>query len=116
MTDSEGPAWVGDHLMNLKHVTITPLPPLALAATGAGAAVRAAMEWEQEAVERELRGHPEDMLVTSWGSSVTWEVTVSEETFWRIAETFLGPEEVLEMKDYVAELARWEGDGGACMP
>ena len=49
------------------------------------------------------------------GGSITWEVECSEEKFWDLCAMFLGPQEVVEMKDYVSALADWEGDGGSCL-
>jgi len=49
------------------------------------------------------------------GGRVTWEVQCSEEMFWGLVAKFLGPQEVAEMKQQLADLAVWEGEGGSCM-
>lgn len=45
---------------------------------------------------------------------ISWEITVTEEQFWRVVAAVYGPEVVVEMKQELEAVLAWEGEGGSC--
>lgn len=47
--------------------------------------------------------------------TLSWEVEISEESFWLIVGVVYGAEVVREMKQDLEDLLRWEEEGGPCV-
>lgn len=63
----------------------------------------------------DLRGTGPTLVTGQWSGSLEMEFEVSEEQFWRMCTLFLGPQEVVAMKQELADLMAWEGEGGSCI-